>query len=301
MGLRDIVLTTLLGVGVVGYANLQDITTNPFPESPSRQYTGIPVHIDDAYKNSFCVRQAAYVTLSNGDKLYANIGHATAFIIQSSKNETYVVTNAHVVLSPPTDSDHPLPTGTTLDDIVFTLVDNISDRQVSDDIPLRVVGIEKEKDIGILKLEGKREFFNPHHGVPKLGEPSFFVGYLKGLFKVYELGTISGEIFVIDAKQRLYITSHDSMSGCSGAPVYTFNENSSKLVGILSLGLNGTYSIIVPIGYVDDLMKRINTFPDIERKNLETVLGTEAPLLIDDTIKSNEFINSHKEYKLLEK
>lgn len=297
MGLKEIVLSAMIGLGC-GYSGAQYVPPASFPESTIAQsQTGIPVRIEDAYKNSYCIRKAAYATFMGGKKVVGNFSHATAFIIQSSKDGTYVATNAHVILS----KVPVLPEGATIDDIVFSLVDNIVDSKIDDDVPLRVVAIDKEKDIAILKLEGKRQFYSTQHGTPTIAQESFFVGYLRGLLKVYEKGVVSGEVFLPNENKRLYVTNHDMMPGCSGAPVYVFNNKSSTLIGIATMGFGETYSLITPIEYVDELLKRLNKCPVDERKNLEGTLEAEAPLLINDTIKSNEFINSHKDYRPLEK
>jgi serine protease Do len=223
----------------------------------------------------------AYAPLQDADRGNAGVvlgkqrASGSGFVIDS---DGYIITNAHVVsgaqrvqvVLPPTQS------GGSLDTALSSRIDTV---------PAKIIGIAKDKDLALLKIEG------PHLPALSLasyrdlrqGHAVFAFGSPEGLRNSISHGVISAVSRQLDADSPLIYVQTDAAinPGNSGGPLVNFN---GEVVGVNTFilsqsGGNEGLGFAIPCATVRTVFRQLKQFGHLRRQEIGIGIQTITPAM----------------------
>lgn len=201
----------------------------------------------------------------------------SGFIIDS---DGYIITNAHVVngaqrvqvLLPPANAD-------LAPDAALSLRTNI--------VPARIIGVAKEIDLALLKVEAKNlpTLALANYRNLRQGETVFAFGSPEGLQNSVTHGVISSVARQTDPDSSLVYVQTDAPinPGNSGGPLVNVN---GEVVGVNTFilsqsGGNEGLGFAIPSGVVSVVYKQLRRFGHLHRTEIGIGVQTITPALAD--------------------
>ena len=225
--------------------------------------------LDNKYNELYCLRRTLVAT--NGEKTIFNSDcYGTAFIIKDAlapeTDNTLLATAAHVVkveLPAP-------PEGFNIINIVYTLVDGESDSDATDDIPVKVKGIDS-LDVALLEADKRLDATTTNFCTTYfVGDTAVIMGYYKGETKTISKGITSSNVATFTNMVGV-MTDASIYFGMSGGPAYIINDNESCLAGVgIGFTDNGAFSIVSAPKRLEALVDFYRDTPELLEMQLQS-------------------------------
>ena len=213
---------------------------------------------------TYCIRRLLTAENAEGTDTSIDDNYGSGFVIEQEDDSTLVATAKHVV----TENILSPPTGYTITNIQYFVVDNERDKNQKDDVELKPVSVNGE-DVAILRSETPLVGTEPDYCNGRVGGVSYVIGYPYAMIKALTRGTISSSPFIFGNTNVMMNDTHVA-KGMSGGPAYTITDTGACVYGVaVGITHDSLFSLTVPSKHLSDLEKELLETPDVAKKKFE--------------------------------